>query len=113
MTTADVSNIRRDPKYGVFRWRRQIRLDDGTPKRLSGTSPNKTEARRDMERAMRKAISESREGARERLDVKTSPLFRVFAETWLATFPASKNNRKTTITSKTYHVRKRLIPFFD
>jgi len=101
-------NIRHDAKYGVYRWRRQFRLDDGSVKRISGTAPTKTEARRDMERARQKAISLSRAPAPPKV-VKT---FEEFAETWLDTFPASRNNRPTTIQSKTYHVRKRLIPYF-
>ncbi len=106
---ADVTSMKQNAKPGAVRWRCQFRLDDGSAKRISGTSPNKTAARRDQERAKLRALSESRAAPAP----KPSPLFSEFAESWLATFPASRNNRKTTIEGKAYHVRKRLMPYLE
>src|ERR1041384_2110123 len=62
-----------------------------------------------MERARRRALSSSRAVPKP----TPSPLFSDFAERWLEMFPASRNNRPATIESKTYHVRKGLIPYFN
>jgi integrase len=98
--------VRRDSN-GRWRYRKVVKLPDGSTERISGTPTLNT--RRDAERAERDHI--------ERMFKPAAPpareviSFRDFAEQqWLPTYPRAAGNRATTTREKQMHVRVHLVP---
>jgi hypothetical protein len=98
--------VRRDSN-GRWRYRKVVKLPNGSTERISGTPTLNT--RRDAERAERDHI--------ERLlrptvaPTREVMSFREFAEKhWLPTYPRAAGNRATTLREKETHLRVHLVP---
>lgn len=98
--------VRRDSN-GRWRYRKVVKLPDGSSERISGTPTLNT--RRDAERAERDHIERllKPQAAQPRESVG----FRDFAERqWLPTYPRAAGNRATTLREKEMHLRVHLVP---
>src|SRR5690348_9609308 len=99
--------VRRDRKQR-WRYRKVVRLGDGSVTRVSGTPAinTKLEAERaeraHVERVLRPVVAPA---------VKEVPTFSEFVdEKWWPTYPAAAGNRHTTVREKEVHLRCHLKP---
>ncbi len=100
-----------DQRFEVYRQRETVKLPRGGSVRLNASGATKGACRAEFERKRHDAIAEAERGAVA--PPKGTKLFSTFAYEWLATYPAAAKNRETTLIEKTYHVRVRLIPYFE
>jgi integrase len=88
-----------------------VTLRDGSTVRISGTpsAANTKLAAREAEDAHRARTVNPPEVVEKKT---AAPGFSTFATTWLAAYPASAENRVSTITEKEFHVRIHLAPYW-
>lgn len=99
-------------KTGTWRYRCTVTLRDGTTERISGT-PSAANTKL--------AALEAEASHRERTvnpptivaPKKAAPGFAAFSKTWLDAYPASAENRTSTIKEKEFHVRAHLVPYWN
>jgi integrase len=96
---------------GRWRYRCTVTLRDGSTERISGTpsAANTKLAAREAEDAHRARTVNPPDVVPAK---KAAPAFSEFAKTWLAAYPASAENRTSTITEKEFHVRVHLAPYW-
>lgn len=109
-----------DPVFKVFRHRETISVpapvsaaapDGRRTIRVMASGATKSECKARFEKKRTKAIQDAERGAVA--TPKGGKTFAEFAREWLATYPSSVRNRENTKISKEYHVRVRLIPYFE
>lgn len=103
-----------DEKSGKLKQNEVVRFltpkGDRIPVRLFATALTKAKLKIEWERKRQVAANTIAEAADGPTGSKT---FAAFAEEWLSTYPAAAKNRETTRIEKTYHVRVRLLPYFE
>lgn len=103
-----------DAEHSVYRKRELVRLSTGEKVRLRSSGKTMALARAEFERKRQEAEDEARNPTAA---VDTGPngskLFAVYAEEWLTTYPSTVKNRENTKIEKAYHVRVRIVPYFD
>lgn len=103
-----------DAEHAVYRKRELVRLSTGEKVRLRSSGKTMALARAEFERKRQEAEDEARNPTAA---VDTGPngskLFSVYAEEWLTTYPSTVKNRENTKIEKAYHVRVRIVPYFD
>jgi integrase len=97
--------VRRD-KNGTWRYRKVVRMPDGTKVRISGTPTIHTKL--EAERAEREHIQRVLNPPPERKEVPTFAKF--VEEKWWPTYPKAASNRPMTVREKEIHIRRHLKP---
>jgi integrase len=106
--------VYRDDRDGTWRYRKRLRLPDGTELRISGTPPINTKVaaetaeREHIIRAQTKPTTPTATEPQPREEV---PTFRQFAEDFMASY-AKANNKPSEQTSKSSILENHLLPAF-